>query len=304
MQEYALSRTGRRVAVRTPRLKSCACKRCWAKRWWTPERRAARGQQLRQQYADGRRFPQHDLNEKRAEHWRPEEDALIRELAGHYDSLTIGQMLGKRLGKARSESAVKHRIKKLGIFLMEVRPLSSSEVGRIFGISRETVRVRFVKRGLLVGQLRRGGQHGMRMFSRQAVERLIREHPEAYEIEAIRDPSLRALAKAVNRGRRLLTTSDVTRLTGIAQTTLVGWYSAGRVPSARFVQGMRPGRGGAWMIEAIDVEMVRRIRDGRAESCRTRAEARRDTASGRYLPAAVVGAILDPEDEAARRRAS
>jgi hypothetical protein len=304
VQEYAPSRTGRRIAVHTPRLKTCACKQCWARRWWTAERRAQRGRQLRQQYADGRRLPQHDLNEKRAEHWRPEEDALIRELAGQYDSLTIGQMLGDRLGQVRSENAVKHRIKRLGIFLMDIRPLSSSEVGRIFGVSRETVRTRFVNRGLLVGQLRRGGPHGMRMFGRQEIERLIREHPEAYEIESIRDPSLRALAEAVNRGRRLLTTSDVSHLTGIAQTTLVGWYTAGRVPSARFFKGMRPGRGGAWMIEAVDVETVRRIHDGRAQACRTRAEARRDTASGRYLPTALVGAILDPEDEAAGRAAS
>lgn len=240
---------------------------------------------MRRQYADGTRVRQHDINEKRAEHWRPEEDALVRELAGQYDSLTIGSMLGERLGKPRSETSVKHRIQRLGIFLMDVRPLTSSEVGRIFGVSRETVRTRFVNRGLLVGQLRRGGPHGMRMFTRAELERLIREHPESYEVAAIRDPALRALAEAVNRGRRLLGTAEVASLVSIDPRTLAGWYLAGLVPSARFVQGVRPGAGGAWLLAAGDVGMVRRLADERADAARAKAEAKRDPMTGAFLRA-------------------
>jgi DNA-binding transcriptional MerR regulator len=283
-QEYAPSKSGRRLPVHTPALRdACRCYTCRNRRWQTPERRAEMSERLRRQYADGTRSRQHDINQKRASHWRPEEDALVRELAGRYDSLTIGRMLGERLGQPRSEVAVVHRMKHLGILLMDVRPLSSSEVGRIFGVSRETVRTRFVKSGLLVGQLRRGGPHGMRMFDRAELERLIREHPEAYEIEEIRDPTLRALAEAVTRGRRLLPTSEVVRLTGVAQTTLARWYAAGRVPSARLVTGVRPGAGGTWLIEAADLATIRRLRDGRKEARRVTAESRRDATSGRYL---------------------
>lgn len=261
IQEYAPDRLGRRRPVHTPRLGDrCRCKPCWAELYWTPERRAARAAAIRLQYADGRRQRHHDLNEKRAEHWRPEEDALVRELAGTHDALTIGRMLGERLNKPRSEAAVKHRVKRLGIFLMDIRPFTSSEVGRIFGVTRETVRVRFVATGLLTGSLRRGGPHGMRMFTRPELERLIREHPEAYEVEAILDPQLKALAQATTRGRRPLPTSEVERLTGVDYRELARWYAAGLVQSARRVEGVRRGRYGTWLIDAGDIATVRQLK--------------------------------------------
>lgn len=272
-QEYGLDRIGRRVAAHTPRLKSaCACKNCWAKRWWTPERRAARAADLRQQYADGRRQPRHDLNDVRAARWRAEEDAYLRSLVGRHDCLTIASLLTERFGYPRTEAAVTHRVRTLGISRMDVRPLSSSEVGRIFGISRETVRARFVNRGLLVGQLRRGGPHGMRMFARAELEQLVRDHPEAYNVEAIRDPALRALAEAVARGRRLLGSSEVRRLTGVDVRQLLRWYADGLVPSARRVAGVRFGRGGGWLIEAADLAVIRQLDAERTERRRRREE--------------------------------
>lgn len=284
VQEYAVNRRGARYVVHTPRLgERCRCNGCHQRRYWTPERRAARGALLRQQFGDGTRVPARNVNEGRASVWRAEEDALVRELAGQQDCLTIGRMLGERFGNPRSEAAVKYRVKRLGIYLLDVRPLSSSEVGRIFGVTRETVRTRFVNRGLLVGRLRRGGPHGMRMFTRPELERLIREHPEAYDAGAIRDPSLRALAAAVNRGRRPLGTAEVAHLVGMDPRTLAGWYLAGLVPAARFVRGVRPGAGGAWLLPASEVETVRRLRAGRADARRAKAEARRDPLTGAYL---------------------
>lgn len=285
-QEYLTDRRGRRYPTHTRGLKgACVCNGCRQRRYWTKARRKARGADIAAQYADGRRVWTNATNLNRAAHWHPNEDALLRDLAGKYDSLTIGRMLGERLHKPRSESSVNHRLKRLGIFRLDVRPLSSSEVGRIFGITRETVRVRFVNGGLLIGQLRRGGPHGMRMFTRQEVEKLIREHPEAYDVEAIRDPALKALAQAVTRGRRLLPTREVSRATGIDGRTLAGWYARGLIPSARKVVGVLPGATGAWLIEASDVETVKAIRAARPDVQRERANARRDPLTGTFLRA-------------------
>lgn len=285
-QEYAVYRSGRRYPVHTGKLGSrCRCLSCTRKATWTPERRAAVGERVRREWAEGTRVLRRNPNDRRPERWQRQHDEYLRTLAGKHDSLTIARMLAERFGQPRSETAVKHRLKRLGIARMDVRPLSSSEVGRIFGVTRETVRVRFVNAGLLVGTLRRGGPHGMRMFTRAEIETLIREHPDAYDLEAIRDPALKTLARAVTRGRRFLNTADVSARTGVDSRTLAGWLARGLIPSARKVRSFRPGAGGAWLVPATDVVIVEAIRDGRAELQRERANARRDPLTGSFLRA-------------------
>lgn len=253
------TRAGRRVPAHTPRLvRSCACQSCKLRRYWTPERRAERSAQLRRQYVDGRRTARRNPNDGRAWVWTPEQDDLVRALVGTCDLATLAQRLTERFGHRRTEHAVKHRIVHLGLSRMAARPLSSSEVGRMFGISRETVRSRLVGRGLLVGELRTGGPYGMRVFERAEVERLVAEHPELFPPEQIRDAALRALAVASRRGRALLTSAEVMRRTGAEQRELCSWYTSGLVPSARKVRGRR-GHGGGWLIEAGDVPRVREL---------------------------------------------
>lgn len=283
-QEYHRAADGRRIAAHTPGLRGgCRCKACWARRWWTPERRAARSEVLRQQYAEGTRRVGRTGNDGRACRWTAEQDDALRSLVGQHDCQAIARLLTDRFGYARTEHAVKHRCQRLGLSRMLARPLSSSEVGRLFGLSREAVRSRFVAHGYLVGTLRRGGPHGMRMFERSEVERMVLKHPEAYELDLIRDPGLRALAISASRGRRLLGTREVAALTGVGVGTLPDWYAAGLVPSARFVRGVRPGNGGAWLIEAADLETVRRLAATRAERARVRSEKRRCPLTGAYL---------------------
>lgn len=241
------------------------------------------GERLRRQYAEGTRVAGRDHQRKHPAVWTAEQDDALRLLGGQYDCRTIARILTERFGTARSERAVRHRFTRLGVSRYDGRPLSSSEVGRLFGVSRETVRRRFVGHGYLVGTLRRHGPHGMRVFARAEIERLIREHPEAYRADAIRDPSLRALAVAVARGRGLVPTAEVTRLTGVPQETLSGWYRAGLVPSATKVRGPLPGAGGAWLIEAGDVETVRWLVATRGQRARERAEPRRCPLTGVYL---------------------
>ncbi len=277
-QDYLRYPSGRRLAVHTPRLgRSCRCKGCQTRRWWTPERRAAMRRMMLRQYAEGRR----DLsvvaaaNRRHARCWTLEQDDALKVLAGRHDCRTIASMLGERFGVPRTESSVVHRLKKLGVSRMALRPYSAGEVGRLFGITRETVRKRFVETGLLACTVRRGGPHGMRMFTRAAVERLVAEHPEAYDREAIRDPGLRAIALGVARRRPLLTAREVQARTGATQRQLSAWCIAGLVPSARKVRAIVMGAGGGWLCTLDDLAVVTGLvadaearRRARAEGCR------------------------------------
>jgi hypothetical protein len=240
-----------------------------------------------EQWASGRRQLRRNPNDGRPRTWQPEHDAALSALAGAHDVGTIARILTERFGQPRSEAAVKHRLLRLGISRMTARPLSSTEVGRIFGISRETVRTRFVGPGLLVGTVRRGGRHGVRMFELSEVAGLIREHPDAYDAARIRDGALASLARAATRHRRLRT-ADVERICGIDHRTQARYYGRGLVPSAQKVRRLGPGAGGTWTIEQADLETVRALGSVLAARRLAASEARRDPLSGAFLPGGCV----------------
>lgn len=283
-QEYAPDRRGRRRPVHTPRMgAACICVGCHQRRYWTPDRRAARAAQVRAWIADGTIPAERpNVNLKRASHWKPAEYDELRRLVGKHDRATIAAKLTEKFGVTRTEHAVKRALDRLGIRLLDERPFTTGEVARMLGISRQTVLARLVGAGVLHSELWRGGQYGMRVYGRADLERLIREHPEAYDAGRVKDRALKALAQAVTRGKRLLGSAEVERLTGVDHRVLVRWYADGLVPSARRVRGVTVGRGGAWLIEAHDAETVERIRDERS---RRRAERPRDPATGAFVRA-------------------
>lgn len=258
-QEYVATRSGRRIAAHTPRLRGgCACQSCKLRRYWTPERRAERSEALRRLYAEGRRTKRRNPNAGRRSVWQRSEDDLLRALVGRHDLATIARKLAEATGWPRTKDAVKHRIGHLGLSQIASRPFSSTEVGRMLGISRETVRTRLVDRGLLTGERRTGGPHGMRLFERAELERLVAEHPECFDFALIRDRALRMLAVAARRTRPSLTSAEVMRRTGAEQRELCSWYTSGLVPSARKILGLR-GHGGGWLIGAGDLGRVREL---------------------------------------------
>jgi hypothetical protein len=288
-QEYLINRRGQRQPCHTPIIgRACICTGCHQRRWWTPDRRAARGRQIRAWLADGTiPTPRPNVNLRRASHWKPEQYDYLRSLVGKHDISTIAAKVSERFGVPRSEMAIKRALQRIDVRRLDERPYTTGEVARMLGISRQTVLARLVDNGLLASELWRGGHHGMRVYSRASLEALIREHPEAYDADRIREPGLKALARAISRGRRLLGSMEVERVTGVDHRTLVRWYAAGMVPSARRVRGVTVGRGGAWLIAAADVETVRRLRiDLPAEYARRRAERPRDPATGRLLAVA------------------
>jgi hypothetical protein len=281
-QAYDTDRRGRRYAVHTPGLAgSCRCKRCWARGWWTPERRAARAAEIRRQYGDGRRAWNPASNLARANHWTPERDAVLHELAGHVDTPTLIDRLFARFGYRYTESAVKHRIQRLGILRLERRPYTTGEVARMLGLSRETMLSTWIRPGILAGARRRGGPYGMYTFTRAELETFVSTAASRLDPSRIRDAGLRLLVQARRRGQQqLLGTREVRLATGVSHHVQADLYGRGLVPSAR--RGRGPSRYGVWQIEAADVELVRRLaQDRRAANDRRRLSRARDDA-GRF----------------------
>jgi hypothetical protein len=238
---------------------------------------------MRRQYADGRRSWSPNANLKRASHWQPEHDAMLRELVGRHDVPTVARLLTERTVVPRTVSAVKHRLKRLGVFILDHRPYTTGEVARMLGMSRTNLLETWVGTGRLRGTRWQGGQHGMLTYTRTEVEAFVREHAESLNVERIRDGGLKALAVAVLRGRAGLTTCRVTELTGVSHQTLAELYGAGLVPSARRVRRFGGGAGGLWLIDRADVETVRRLAAERAARIALRRAERRHPVSGRFV---------------------
>lgn len=284
VQEYAPDRRGHRRPVHTERFRECRCTGCNQRRWWTPERKAARAAEIRRQYAEGRRSWHPNANLARASHWQPEQDALLRDLVGRHDLGTIARTLTERTGVTRTEQAIKRRLDRLGISRLELRPYTTGEVARMLGMSRNNLLETWVGSGRLRGTRWRGGQHGMLTYRRAELERLVREHAESLNVARIRDSQLKALAQAVMRGRVGVGTREVEGLTGVPHQIQVALYQAGLVPSARRVRRFGGGAGGCWLIDRADIEAVRRLAAERAaEIERLRDERERDSTTGRYL---------------------
>jgi transposase-like protein len=286
VQDYDVNRRGWRYPIHTRGLASCRCKGCWAKRWWTPARRAARAADMSRQYAEGRRVWHPNSNLARQSHWLLEHDNLLRSLVGKYDLATVAETLTARTGVVRTAQSVKRRLDRLGISRFAARPLTTGEVARMFGMSRNNLLETWVRSGRLRPERWRGGQHGMLVYSRAELTRFVREHAESLNVARIRDSELRALAQATMRGRHGVGTRSVEDLTGVSSQVQAELYRAGLVPSARRVRRFGGGSGGSWMVDRGDVELVRHLAAERqAEHDRRRISRDRDDA-GRYAGAA------------------
>lgn len=239
-QEFVPGRGGKLVPVHTRTLgDACRCGACRQRRIWTPERRAARSAEIKQQYADGRR--QGRRRPAIACRWLPEHEHALREMLGTLDTETIAARLTERFGWPRTETAVRSRIKLLGLSRLAVRPWSKRELWRLLGLTEDTLD-RYIKHGLIAGtpwKLGGGKRKGHRSvaFTRADVERFIRAHPLCVETGRIRDPGLRALARSLTRGRPALTVPEAARLIGMPYAQLMYWCKTGRVPSARQIDG-------------------------------------------------------------------
>lgn len=232
---------GKLVPVHTVKLgKDCRCGACRAARIWTPEARAARSADYRAKVAAGVRFGT-TRPKSLACRWLPEHEAVLRDLLGTLDTETIAARLTERFGYPRTETAVRSRIKVLGLSRLTVRPWSKRELQRLLGLSEDTLD-RYIALGMIAGtpwKLGGGKRKGNRSlaFMRADVERFIRAHPLCVQPVRIRDAGLRSLAESLTRGRPTLTAPEAARLIGMPYGTLMYWCRSGKVASARKIDG-------------------------------------------------------------------
>lgn len=240
--------------MHTPALKGmCRCTGCNQRRAWTPERKRRHDAQLRAYWAEHRDERRARPRKALGTDWQREQDDALRALVGTMDLLSIAEELNRRFKTSRTESAVQHRLSKLGLSRWGRRPRSRSDVARMLGVATETVRT-WVNTGLLDSiPWRLSGRHCGRLtplISQAAVETFVRTHVHLLRVERIRDRRLRDLAITVTRGRRPLTPPELAQLTGVKVDTLRTWLRAGRFPSA--VLG--PNR--QWRILSTDLPLV------------------------------------------------
>lgn len=256
-QAFVPGRHGKLVPAHTPNLGAdCRCLPCRGKRQaarWTPELRAARSAAY-----TGRSFRPRAPKRAKADVWTPQQDDALRALLGKGDRFWIAEQLTARFQCPRTATAVHVRIKKLGLSLLTVRPLSRFEVGRSLGVS-DALAERWVHDGLLVGipwhfggGQRRG--HVSQAFAREHVEAFLRAHVDQVAVGRIRDRGFRALAEALTRGARMpLRLAEAAKLAGVCQKTVRYWIDRGRVPGAYQV------RGRFWRIPASEVPILREL---------------------------------------------
>lgn len=243
------------VPIHTPKLgAACKCGACRMARVWTPEAKAARSAEYRAKVAAGVRFGT-TRPKAIACRWLPEHESALRAMLGTLDTETIAARLTERFGYPRTETAVRSRIKVLGLSRLAVRPWSKRELWRLLGLTEDRLD-RYIERGMISGtpwKMGGGKRKGNRSpaFARADVERFIRTHPLCLTPSLIRDAGLRSLAESLTRGRPTLTVPEAARLAGVPYATLMSWCKSGRVPSAHQIDGRY------WRIAHDDVAAIR-----------------------------------------------
>lgn len=199
-QQFVPNRTGMLMPTHTPGLgDACKCASCRQRRLWTPERRAARSAAMQ-----GRRIGP-TTPRKIASRWTPAQERTLAALLGTMDTTGIAAELTRRFGYPRTVTAVRERIKVLGLSRLTVRPWSRLDVARQLGVGDGVVRG-WVRLGWLTGTpWRLGGgrrpDHVSQAFTVADVERLIRLHPTLVSPSQVRHPGLRTLVLALSRRR-------------------------------------------------------------------------------------------------------
>ena len=202
-QDFVVGRSGRLVPIHTQKLGSaCRCGPCRQAGKWTPEARAARSAAYKG------RCLRPPGPQKIASRWTPEQEAALSALLGRGDTAWIAAELTRRFTYPRTVTAVRERIKVLGLSRLSVRPWSAREVAYQLGVSYERVQREWVRLGWLIGTPWHlgGGQRKAAVsqaFTVADVERLLRARPDVVQVEHVRHPGLRTLVIGLRRGRRL-----------------------------------------------------------------------------------------------------
>lgn len=246
---------------------------------WTPEQRARQAEATRRRWAAGEfNMPRRC----RPDHWTPEQESWLRDLAG---TVPWGELEGvwyDRTGLPRTLYALKKRACLLGISL-RLRSISLRGLERLFGVSHQAILKHWVGPGLLRGARYQGrGPWPQWWFTEAAVEAFIRNYPWLFDPAAMQPGQrLSQTAQLLQRSDPWRSYAELASYVGISQGNLDLWRERGLVPCKT-----RPksGRGDRILVRGRDFAAIRqavhaaqadaRLRANQATSRRRRREAR------------------------------
>lgn len=223
------------------------------RRMTSAERRAC-SERMKRRWAEGE-----FANRHKARHWRdwtPQQDAMLRELAGRETPARVAELLSGRFLIERTEIAVRTRAKRLHVSLM-MEGESARSLGAIFGVSTKRITHSWVRRGWLSGRQQAPMANSVWLFSDADIEAFIRRYPNIYDWRRMRPGRWRSLAEVVWRVDPLLTIAEAACCLGISENTLWSHCSKGWLPHLRRFEKGGATRNGRILIRRSALRLFR-----------------------------------------------
>lgn len=207
----------------------------------------------------------------RGDHWTPEQDDALRQMAGTVPREELQAAWLRRTGLERTQTALIVRCKRLGISA-RARGLSMTELERITGVDHRVINRAWLAPGLLQGRRWQGrGPHPGWWFELAAVERFIRAAPWLLQLPRMAPGHrLTQLVETLHRADPWRTRAELMAYLGIrSHVNLDRWVRRGLVPH-QWRPKSGPGQG--WMMirgrdfPAIKAAIEAARAEGRARS--------------------------------------
>lgn len=221
----------------------------------TPTERQQRSAQMKAAWAEGR-FANRRPRRKIRNHWTPEQNRALTELAGTRPVPEIIAEMERRFYIRRTEPSVRIQAKRLGISLWQ-GGYSLRELERIFGTAHHTITPKWIEAGHISGYrwAARGPNPGW-WFEATEVERFVRECGWLYHLDKMQPGHrLTRLAQISQKADPWIVGTDaVAGVLGLATVQVHKWLRRGLIPHKR-----RPWGGGSSLlvVRGRDVPAIR-----------------------------------------------
>lgn len=164
--------------------------------------------------------------------WQPEEEALLRDLAGTVPVAEITRRLNERFGTRRRAGGVQARAGKLGVSTRVEGLMPACEVRVILGVGWAPL-LRFLRSGLLPAARPSVGPGGDWGIAATDLRAFLAAHPDLVRWRDMPEGPWRELARAAALRSDWLTTVEYQRLTGQGWGTIHRLIGAGMIPGAK-----------------------------------------------------------------------
>lgn len=191
--------------------------------------------------------------------WLPEEEAIVREMAGEYDGPAIVAEIQRRVGTERTPSGLYAWVHRAGIEL-GCNLMCPSDVARMLGLPIVALR-RYQHSGLIEAERwthkNGGGDHTRYIIRPAAIEAFIKQYPYLVTPSMISDPRYRSLAEVYSRACRHISVKEAAGVLGMNPDVLcemVYHHRTGNLNCYRL-----PGCGRMWFMDKGDLPVAKQL---------------------------------------------